>query len=197
MKTGSASKWAGLAVVAGIAIFFGMGSDGRASAGGGGCHGTPASERSGDSIELTGNCFSPTVLNVAPGTAVTFENLDSVKHDIAGVAGGWGTQGQTLSQGGSATVTFTEPGLYPYSCYLHYGMTGVISVGAVRTAGGSPGDTSVSRAPGAEFEFQENDGRDVVAAKAEDSKSEVWMAGGGLLVGAMVVSGAWAIRSRR
>jgi len=94
-------------------------------------------------------------------------------------------------------VTFTEPGLYPYSCYLHYGMTGVISVGDARTAGGSPADTSVSRAPGAQFDFQDDDGKDIVAAKAEDSKSGVWMAGGGLLVGAVVVSGAWAIRSRR
>ena len=197
MNIGMVARRTGLvAVLGGAALVGSVNLEREASAGGGGgCHGSPEREGSGTLVALAGNCFSPIVLNVETGATVTFENMDPVTHDIGGVAGSWGTGGTLLAQGGTASMTFTEPGLYPYSCYLHYGMTGVISVGDERSvAGWAPGAMTVSRVPAAP-----DDSKTASVSAADDGGFDSgWlMAGGGALVGVVVVSGAWVVRSRR
>lgn len=185
-------------VVSGAGLLGGVGESSEAEAGGGGCHGSSVREGTGTRVELAANCFNPMVLNVAPGETVVFENTDEAKHDVAGAAQAWGTQGQLLSKGGSVSVVFDEPGLYPYSCYLHYGMTGVISVGDARTAAGGSAETlKVMRSPGYAFAFQEAESTAGATAATDGGWGALWVAGGGLLVGAIVVSGAWVLRSRR
>jgi Copper binding proteins, plastocyanin/azurin family len=81
-------------------------------------------------------CFTPTVLHVQPGATVTWINDDHFVHNIT--ANGWGhfDDVQPLER---YAATFEETGLYPFSCTIHPGMSGVIVVGS----GDGPGNGSV------------------------------------------------------
>jgi plastocyanin len=96
-----------------------------AAAGGGGCHNPQVTEGSGTKVELRNNCFTPTVLRVAPGSSVTFVNADQVLHALSGINLG---AYEEISSGASAQVRFDEAGTYPYMCHLHPSMTGAVIV---------------------------------------------------------------------
>ena len=100
-----------------------------AGGGGGGCHET--SEGTGTAVEMVEMCFTPTVLRVGEGTTVSFANRDSMTHVVTGV--GWGAP--DLVPGAETSQRFDEPGTYPYSCYLHPTMNGVVIVGDGRGTG--------------------------------------------------------------
>ncbi len=103
---------------------------GPASAGGGGtCHDPMHVGRSGVAVDAKESCFFPTVLYVEEGTTVTWTNRDHVPHSVTGLAAAWGTRENTLQQGDSVSVEFSDPGIYPYSCILHPGMVGAVVVG--------------------------------------------------------------------
>ncbi len=91
---------------------------------GGGCHDAPT-EGDGDTVEMTGMCFTPTVLHVDPGTEVAFVNRDPMTHVVVGV--GWGDW-QELGTGDAVTHRFDDAGSFPYTCNLHPGMNGVVVV---------------------------------------------------------------------
>jgi len=99
---------------------------------GGGCH-APATEGRGTTIALTELCFTPTVLRVAPGSEVTIVNRDSTEHPLARPGGEWGWAG---TAGARTTVRLDAAGTYPFFCYVHPGMVGVVVVGDGRGAGG-------------------------------------------------------------
>lgn len=135
---------AAVAVVAGTVVVPMTGS----AAGGGGCRQARASEGTGDTVELRMNCFTPTVLRVEPGTTVTFVNRDPIDHDLSGTNLGGFDQ---LSTGDAVQHRFDRPGTYPYMCYLHPGMTGVVIVGDGRGGGlstvvGAPALAGAARA---------------------------------------------------
>jgi plastocyanin len=92
---------------------------------GGGCHG-PATERRGGTLTLSEQCFNPTVLRVAPGSEVTIVNRDEIVHPLARPGGEWGWDGGV---GASTTVRLDGSGIYPFFCYVHPGMVGVVVVG--------------------------------------------------------------------
>ena len=96
-----------------------------ASAGGGGCH-RPATEGSGDTLALTEMCFSPTVLRVAPGSEVTAVNRDTIDHPLSRPGGEWAWDGLI---GDRTFVRMEQAGTYPFFCYAHPGMVGVVVVG--------------------------------------------------------------------
>jgi plastocyanin len=98
---------------------------------GGGCH-APATEGRGTTIALTDLCFTPTVLRVAPGSEVTFVNRDSIVHPLSRPGGEWGWDGTI---GGRVAVQLDQPGTYPFFCYVHPGMLGVVVVGDGRGTG--------------------------------------------------------------
>ena len=102
-----------------------------ASAGGGGCH-RPATEGSGDTLALSELCFSPTVLRVAPGSEVTIVNRDTIIHPLSRPGGEWAWDGLI---GDRATVRLERAGTYPFFCYAHPGMVGVVVVGDGRGTG--------------------------------------------------------------
>lgn len=185
-----------LALLLAAAMVDPFGTASTAEAGGGGCHGSPEREGAGTRVALSGNCFSPIVLNVEPGDTVVFENMDDAQHDITGAAGSWGARGELLGKGATASVAFTEPGLYPYSCYLHVGMTGVIVVGGERSVSGrAPGEMTVSRVPVAP---QDAAAAPNTTAGSSDSEISQWLlTGGGVLVGLVVATGAYAAWARR
>jgi plastocyanin len=106
------------------------------AAAGGGCH-RPATEGGGDTLALAELCFSPTVLRVAPGSEVTIVNRDTLEHPLARPGGQWAWAGPA---GDQTTVRFERSGVYPFFCYAHPSMVGVVVVGDGRgsdaTAGG-------------------------------------------------------------
>jgi plastocyanin len=102
------------------------------AAAGGGCH-APATEGRGATIALTDLCFTPTVLRVAPGSEVTIVNRDSFLHPLGRPGGEWAWDG---APGGRTTVRLDRAGTYPFFCYAHPGMVGVVIVGDGRGAAG-------------------------------------------------------------
>jgi plastocyanin len=99
---------------------------------GGGCH-TEATTGTGDTVEMSDLCFSPTTLHVDPGDTVTFVNRDQTDHNVLG--NGWGTF-DAMAIGDAFTANFAESGVYPFACAYHPGMTGAIVVGSGEGAGG-------------------------------------------------------------
>ncbi|MEO8477867.1 MAG: plastocyanin/azurin family copper-binding protein, partial [Actinomycetota bacterium] len=70
--------------------------------------------------------MTPTILRISPGDTVTFVNRDPMVHNV--VANGWG-HFDDLSESDRFTASFPEPGVYPFACTYHPGMTGAIVVG--------------------------------------------------------------------
>jgi plastocyanin len=110
---------------------------------GGGCH-APATEGRGTTIALTELCFTPTVLRVAPGSEVTIVNRDSTEHPLSRPGGEWGWDG---TAGARTTVRLDAAGTYPFFCYVHPGMVGVVVVGDGRGAGGPVVEVDAAAAP--------------------------------------------------
>jgi plastocyanin len=129
-------RWAVVLLFAGVAtVTFGV-----APARGGGmtiCDDVSTQEI-GSVVEMVETCFTPTVLVAGPGT-VTFVNRDDLAHDVS--AYGWGPYVR-LGTDGRSEVTFDRPGIYPYACSIHPGMTGAIVV-AGRSAGGATASNPV------------------------------------------------------
>ena len=76
--------------------------------------------------------FSPAVLNIKVGETVKWINEDDRAHPIASIPG-QGTNDKELFSapiptGKSWSHTFKKPGEYPYFCYIHYVMMGVVVV---------------------------------------------------------------------
>jgi plastocyanin len=101
------------------------------AAAGGGCH-RPATEGQGTTLALSELCFSPTVLRVAPGSEVTIVNRDTVAHPLSRPGGDWAWDG---AAGDRATVRLDRAGTYPFFCFTHPGMVGVVVAGDGRGAG--------------------------------------------------------------
>jgi plastocyanin len=124
------------------------------ASGGGGC-GQPVSEGSGTEVEIRDYCFSPTILRVPTGKAVTFTNLDGFGHSVLGANATWGDyDGFRLNR--PVTYRFEQPGVYPYVCTYHVGMVGVVVVGS--GAGGAidttTGDGPVVKVDPADLELR-------------------------------------------
>jgi plastocyanin len=115
------------------------------AAAGGGCH-APATEGRGTTLALNELCFTPTVLRVAPGSEVTIVNRDSLVHPLARPGGAWGWDG---APGDRTTVRLERSGIYPFFCYVHPGMVGVVVVGDGRGTGGQLVEVDDPAAPAA------------------------------------------------
>jgi plastocyanin len=127
---------------------------GLASASGGGGCGRPVTDAEGAGVDIRGNCFSPTILRVATGDAVTFTNVDPVPHSILGANATWGDYAGFKKK--SVAYRFSEPGVYPYVCTYHVGMVGAVVVGD--GAGGaidtSTGDGPVTKVDTSDLELE-------------------------------------------
>lgn len=104
-----------------------------AEAGGGGVCTKPVKTARGTVVQMKRLCFSPTVLKVGVGEKVTWVNRDEMSHVVAGTNSIWGSG--DLSKDQMVTYRFRRAGLYPYSCYYHPGMNGVVVVGKYKGAG--------------------------------------------------------------
>jgi plastocyanin len=152
---------------------------GATAGGGGGCH-AGMTQGTGDRVDMVKACFTPSILQVDPGTEVTFTNKDPLVHNVS-AAYEWGHY-EDMMQGDSFTATFTDEGIYPFACNYHAGMTGAVVVGdgqgpgsGVKVGGASSSERQPKAAP--------------AAASSEASPTAVgWIGGGlaGLLLGAVL-----------
>jgi plastocyanin len=89
----------------------------------------PTTSAATSTVQLDPCAFLPTSARVAPGTTVAFVNRSGEEHLITGANAAWGDRDKPLAPGATVTVRFDEPGVYPYTCALHRGMTGAVVVG--------------------------------------------------------------------
>ncbi|HEX5938523.1 MAG TPA: cupredoxin domain-containing protein [Actinomycetota bacterium] len=127
-------RWMLLCAVAATALVLGLPT---VSLAGGGCHGGATHQDStgedGATVEMVDACFSAAITEVDPGTPVTFVNLDDgITHNVGGTL--WGNF-EDMFTGDTYTATFDDPGIYPFACNYHPGMTGAIVVGGGEGAG--------------------------------------------------------------
>ncbi|MGH7482610.1 MAG: cupredoxin domain-containing protein [Longimicrobiales bacterium] len=179
-----------LCIVAATALVLGLPS---ASLAGGGCHGgTTHQDSTGEkeaTVEMVDACFSAAITEVDPGTPVTFVNLDDgITHNVGGTL--WGNF-EDMHAGDTYTATFDDPGIYPFACNYHPGMTGAIVVGGGTGAGNG---TEVSTTP-PDLEPVDATSTDATRQPVASAASPTpWIAAGliGVAVGAGVA--VWAIR---
>lgn len=104
-------------------------------------------------VRMIGNSFDPKVIEITPGTTVTFVNEDVFSYlagEFSGIHNAVATGGPDrfvtplLAHAESHSVTFTREGEHPYICTPHPYMEGSIIVRKVRTAGsGWPGTAAL------------------------------------------------------
>src|SRR5712691_10584530 len=114
----------------GIFMLFVIAGIGAPAAAGGGCR-TPAGtvEGTGQTVSIKNCSFGPTILRAPVGATVTWVNDDYLPHAVNGL--GWDAIDPYTSANPGARLshTFSAAGIYPYMCYVHPGMSGVIVVG--------------------------------------------------------------------
>ncbi len=82
--------------------------------------------------ELTDECYLPPLIEVGPGTTVTWDNIDTVAHTVTagsltdGITGEFDSS--LLLAGNVFEHTFEEVGDYPYYCIVHPWMAGMVQV---------------------------------------------------------------------
>ena len=84
---------------------------------------------SGTTVKTEPCAFTPTITVIGAGDTVTFRNDGDMPHLVTGANADWGDRDIQLNAGKSIAYTFAEPGVYPYACTLHRGMSGAIVVG--------------------------------------------------------------------
>lgn len=170
------------AVVAGLALVPGVAS----ASGGGGCGG-PVTDGTGNEVEISEFCFTPTILRAEPGDTVTFTNLDRTPHTVLGANGIWGSY-DAMKRNVVATYDFAERGVYPYVCTWHPGMVGVVVVGD-----GAGGAIDTTTADGPVIAAELAGGREDTAASGPGPWIAV-AAAVGLVVGLLAFAAATGIR---
>ena len=131
-------------------------------------------------VTMAKACFSPSVLRVDPGTEVTFINKDPIPHNVS--APEWGNFND-MNEGDRFQATFAEPGVYPFACTYHPGMTGAIVVGN----GLGPGSGEVvTEEPLAGAAATSSEDTAPAAVSADGSSALGWALGGagGFVLGA-------------
>ena len=94
------------------------------AAGGGAC--TAANGTATVNVTVQNFAFSPSAITAKVGDVIGFTNKDSVGHTATVDDGSCSTD--TISNGTTATLTFTAAGTYPFHCKIHPSMKGTITV---------------------------------------------------------------------
>ena len=80
-------------------------------------------------IKISNFVFSPAVVTVAPGTAVTWVNEDDIPHTVVADDKKM-FRSKVLDTGDKFTFTFATAGTFGYFCSIHPHMTGKVVVKA-------------------------------------------------------------------
>src|SRR3954467_15899635 len=80
-------------------------------------------------VKLLPCAFAPTITRVPVGTTIEFFAGPDFVHLITGANQEWGDRDAEIQPGTSVSYTFDKPGIFPFACALHRGMSGAIVVG--------------------------------------------------------------------
>jgi len=80
------------------------------------------------SVMIMNYAFSPSSLTVAPGTTVTWTNMDTAPHTVTVTSGPVKFNSPNLQKGDTYSFTFTAAGTYKYYCAVHPDMTAAVTV---------------------------------------------------------------------
>jgi plastocyanin len=94
----------------------------------------PVTMEATNQIKLLECAFGPTIATVPAGSTVTFFNGPESPHLVTGADQTWGSRDIQIQPNTEISYTFDAPGLYPYACALHPGMSGTIVVGDAASA---------------------------------------------------------------
>jgi plastocyanin len=142
----ASSRRALLGILAAVALLAVPAADATPARAGSPCyHGVdapPPAAGAATDVRALPCAFDPVLTVIPAGGTVTFRNGPELAHLVTGANQAWGDRDRELGPGQTVAYTFTEPGIYPYACAFHPGMSGAIVVGdggdALRTAmGGS------------------------------------------------------------
>lgn len=89
---------------------------------------TPTTPSHTSSVAITSTAFSPSVVTVKKGTAVTWTNKDTANHAIAGDDAASGLHSPQLKPNESYTHTFATAGTYHYTCAINPALSGTVTV---------------------------------------------------------------------
>ena len=179
------------ALAAGL-TFAGAGTAGA----GGGCHNDVFSDEETSRVELSRNCYEPTVVRLQPGQQVTWINEDPTAHTVTGVANTWGGDNKVY-EGESVTYQFDEAGVFPYFCFFHPSMVGAVVVGDGRAASTGAADGGV-KAVSAQIAGGQADGADRDAMTETDDRDTTipLVIGVGVLAAMTGFVGAFVLRRK-
>jgi plastocyanin len=115
---------------------------------GGGCH-PPASTTEGTGLMVSiKNCsYSPSILHVPTGGTITWVNDDYLPHAVNGTGFDATDPYTSINPGSRTSHQFNIAGIYPYMCYVHPGMAGIVVVGDVAFPGAPPAPITPLRQP--------------------------------------------------
>lgn len=72
--------------------------------------------------------FDPLDVSVAAGGTVTWSNESGFPHNVVFAPDSGVTSSKIFPSGETYTASFDTPGLYPYDCIIHPGMSGTVTV---------------------------------------------------------------------
>jgi plastocyanin len=135
-------------------------------------------------VKLMPCAFAPTVTRIPVGGTVTFSNGSGFVHLVTGANQEWGDRDMELGPNDTVSYTFEKPGIYPFACALHRGMSGTIVVGdGLEAAAGA--DAAAVSAPGTD------------AAASAGTGPGVAVAAIGVVLGAVIASAVtWRLARR-
>lgn len=162
---------------------------------GGGCHNGVFSDERNTHVELSLNCFEPTVVRIQAGDSVTWTSSDVETHTVSGAANTWGT-GEELSEDESVSYQFDEAGVFPYFCYIHPSMVGAVVVGDGLPSGASNANDGV-KAVSAEVPGGDSAADAPASSSSDDGANDVPLIAG-IAIGAAVAGfgGTWLLKRR-
>jgi len=100
------------------------------------------------SVMIMNYAFSPSSLTVAPGTTVTWTNMDTAPHTVTVTSGPVKFNSPNLQKGDTYSFTFTTAGTYKYYCAVHPDMTAAVTVaGSTSTPTPTPPPTEPTPPP--------------------------------------------------
>ena len=81
-------------------------------------------------VAIAGFAFMPSPVTVPPGGTVTWTNNDDAPHSVSDASPMATPESKSLNKGDSFSITYPQPGTYPYVCGIHNYMQGSVEVKA-------------------------------------------------------------------
>ena len=91
----------------------------------------PSEQSSGPgAVAIAEFAFMPLPVTVPPGGTVTWTNNDDAPHSVSDASPMGTPESKSLNKGDTFSITYPQPGTYPYVCGIHNYMQGSVEVKA-------------------------------------------------------------------